>query len=66
MSDVKRLYGNKGQYLGSIREDSVNIRAYDQNGKPVGIYNKSADQTYNANGTRQSFGNTVVGQLGRK
>jgi len=43
MSDVKRLYGDKGQYLGSIREDSVNIRAYDQNGKPVGTYNKSAD-----------------------
>jgi|TARA_R110000868_G_scaffold7148_2_gene39261 IMP cyclohydrolase len=66
MSDVKRLYGDKGQYLGSIQEDSVNIRAFDNKGKPVGTYNKSADQTYNANGTRNSFGNTVVGQLVRK
>lgn len=66
MSDIKRLYGSKGQYIGSIREDSVNIRAYDSSGKLVGTYNKNSNQTYNANGSRDSFGNTVVGQLGRK
>lgn len=66
MSDVKRFYGAKGEYLGSIKEDGVNIRAFDDKGKPVGTYNKGANQTLNANGTRNSFGNTVVGQLVRK
>ena len=60
---MKRLYGSKGEYLGSVTEDSVNVRAYDNNGKPVGTYNKSSNQTYNANGTRSTFGNTVVSKL---
>jgi len=66
MSDVKRFYGAKGEYLGSIKEDSVNIRAFDDKGKPVGTYNKGANQTFNDNGTRSSFGNTVIGKLVRK
>ena len=66
MSDIKRLYGAKGEYLGSLKEDGVNIRVFDNKGNQVGTYNKSANQTYNANGTRSSFGNTVVGNLVRK
>lgn len=60
---MKKLYGSKGEYLGSVTEDSVNVRAYDNNGKPQGTYNKISNQTYNANGTRSTFGNTVVSKL---
>lgn len=63
MSDVKRLYGDKGQYLGYTLEDSVNVRAYDNKGKCVGNYNKNANQTYNANGSRSTFGNSVVNKI---
>jgi hypothetical protein len=62
---MKRIYGDKGQYLGYMTEDSKNVRAYDDKGKPVGNYNKTADQTYNANGSRSTFGNTVVNKLGK-
>lgn len=62
---MKRIYGDKGQYLGYMTEDSKNVRAYDDKGKPVGTYNKTADQTYNANGSRSTFGNTVVNKLGK-
>jgi IMP cyclohydrolase len=60
---MKKLYGSKGEYLGSITEDSINVRAYDNTGKPVSTYNKTSNQTYNANGTRITFGNTVVSKL---
>jgi len=63
--DIKRLYGAKGEYLGYLNEDSTNIRAYDNKGKPVGTYNKPAEQTYNANGTRSTFGNTVVSKIAK-
>ena len=61
--NIKRIYGAKGQYLGYTNEDSTNVRAYDNKGKPVGTYNKGADQTYNANGSRSAFGNTVVNNI---
>ena len=61
--NIKRLYGDKGQYLGYTNEDAKNVRAYDSKGKPVSTYNKSADQTYNANGSRSSFGNTAVNNI---
>ena len=61
--NMKRVYGSKGEYLGYVNEDSTNTRAYDNKGKPVGTYNKPANQTYNANGTRSSFGNTVISKI---
>lgn len=61
--NIKRQYGSKGEYLGYINEDETNKRAYDSKGKPVGTYNKPANQTYNSNGSRSSFGNTVVSKI---
>jgi len=62
--DIKKIYGDKGQYMGYLTEDSTNVRAFDAKGKPVGTYNKAANQTYNGSGgARISFGNTVVGTL---
>lgn len=61
--NIKRVYGDKGQYLGYVNEDSTNVRVYDDKGKPVGTYNKSSDQTYNDKGGRSTFGNTVTSKL---
>ena len=57
MSNTNYVYGNKGQMIGYVREDSSRVMAYGQGGKYLGSYWKSSNQTQTNVGQRVCFGN---------
>lgn len=58
--NIRRLYGERGQYLGSVTETQSGVqRAYSNTGKYLGSYNPTANQTYTNTGNRTNFGNGV-------
>jgi hypothetical protein len=57
MSNIQRVYGNKGQYIGYVQEDSSRVTAYGEGGKYLGSYWKSGNQTVTDKGQRVCFGN---------
>lgn len=58
--NIRRLFGDKGQYIGSVTETQSGVqRAFSNTGKYLGSYNPTANQTYTDKGSRTNFGNGV-------
>lgn len=54
---IERMYGDKGQYIGYIQEDSSRVMAFGDKGQYLGSYWKTANQTQTDKGVRVCFGN---------
>lgn len=60
MSNTRRVYGDRGQYIGYVNETGGGVQyAYDSNGHLLGSYQPSSNQTFNDRGARVMFGNAV-------
>ena len=57
MSNINYVFGDKGQRIGYVQEDSSRVMAYGQGGKYLGSYWKSGNQTMTDKGQRVCFGN---------
>ena len=54
---IERLFGDKGQYIGYIQEDSSRVSAFGEKGEYLGSYWKTGNQTCTDKGVRVCFGN---------
>lgn len=55
--NIERLYGDRGQYIGYLQEDSSRLMAYSETGQYLGSYWKNNNQTQTDKGVRVCFGN---------
>jgi hypothetical protein len=60
---VEYVYGNKGQMIGYLREDSSGTKAYGVGGKYLGSYWNASNQTQTDKGQRVCFGDGARGLI---
>lgn len=57
----KNIYDGKGKYIGYTNDIGNVVHGYNKSGKPVGMFNKISNYTYDHSGKPLAKGNLIEG-----